>query len=129
VYTVFQKTHKPHRRECGIVMEVSRVARGYLNQRVRREGLERTVTFSIRLTEGQNAKLRFLAERFGESKSPLAQRLLDAAMEEALRTLGAYDAVDEEAGLTPDEANRVIDAQVEKYRDEIQRIFDKGIKD
>jgi hypothetical protein len=109
-------------------MEVSRVARGYLNQRVRREGLERTVTFSIRLTEGQNAKLRFLAERFGESKSPLAQRLLDAAMEEALRTLGAYDAVDDEAGLTPDAANRVIDAQVEKYRDEIQRIFDQGIR-
>ncbi len=109
-------------------LEVSRVARGYLNRRVRRDGPERTVTFSVRLTEGQNAKLMFLAERFGESKSPLAQRLLDAAMEEALRILGSFDAVDEKAGMTPDEANRVIDAQVEKYRDEIQRIFDEDIK-
>jgi len=110
-----------------MAMEVSRVARGYLNQRVRREGPERTVTFSIRLTEGQDAKLRFLAERFGESKSPLAQRLLDAAMEEALRVVGSYDAVDEKAGMKPEEANRVIDAQVEKYRDEIQRIFDESV--
>jgi hypothetical protein len=110
-----------------MAMEVSRVARSYLNQRVRREGPERTVTFSIRLSEGQDAKLRFLAERFGESKSPLAQRLLDAAMEEALRVLGSYDAEDEKAGMTPEEANRVIDAQVEKYRDEIQRIFDESV--
>jgi hypothetical protein len=112
-----------------MAMEVSRVARGYLNQRVRREGPERTVTFSIRLTEGQNAKLKFLAERFGESKSPLAQKLLDAAMEEALRILGAFDAVDGKAGMTPDEENRIIDAQVEKYRDEIQRIFDEDVRD
>ena len=109
-------------------LEVSRVARDYLNRRVRRDGPERTVTFSIRLTEGQDAKLKFLAERFGESKAPLAQRCLDAAMEEALRILGSFDAVDDTVGLTPDEANLVIDAQVGKYRDEIQRIFDEDVK-
>jgi hypothetical protein len=44
---------------------------------------DETTTFSLRLTESQHAKLKFLANYFGEKKCPLAQRLLGAALAEA----------------------------------------------
>ena len=93
-----------------------------------REPLERTVTFSIRLTEPQNAKLKYLADRFGVAKSPLAQQLLDAAMEESLTNVARHDTGDETAGKSPGESNRIIAAKIEEYRDEIQRIFAEDTK-
>jgi hypothetical protein len=113
-----------------MAMEVSRVARGYLNRRWTQEEAQRTVTFSIRLTEGQHAKLKFLAARFDAPKTAVAQKLLNAAMEEALRTLGAHDAIsdEEEEQLSPEEQNRIIDRQVDEYSEEIQRIFDEDIR-
>jgi hypothetical protein len=103
--------------------QVADLNRDYLERGGRRGALERTVTFSIRLTESQNAKLKFLADRFGVAKSPLAQQLLDAAMEESLTNVARHDTVDETAGKSPDESNRIIAAKIEEYRDEIQRIF------
>jgi len=112
-----------------MAMEVSKVARGYLNRRRAQEEAQRTVTFSIRLTEGQHAKLKFLAARFDAPKTAVAQKLLNAAMEEALRTLGSHDAISDEAAerLSPDERNRIIDRQVDEYSEEIRRIFDEDI--
>jgi hypothetical protein len=103
--------------------QVADLNRDYLERGGRREALERTVTFSIRLTESQNAKLKFLADRFGVAKSPLAQQLLDAAMEESLTNMASHDTDDATAGKSPDESNRIIEAKIEEYRDEIQRIF------
>src|SRR5215213_5591111 len=112
-----------------MAMEVSKVARGYLNRRWEQEDAQRTVTFSIRLTEGQHAKLKFLASRFDAPKTAVAQKLLNAAMEEAIRTLGAHDAIsdEEEKQLSLEEQNRIIDRQVDGYSEEIQRIFDEEI--
>ena len=86
------------------------------------------MTFSIRLTESQNAKLKFPADRFGEAKSPLAQQLLDAAMEESLTNVASHDTDDETAGKSPGESNQIIAAKIEEYRDEIQRIFAEDTK-
>ncbi len=107
---------------------VSKVARGYLNQRGMREEVERTVTFSIRLTEGQHAKLKFLSKRFGAPKTPVAQKLLNAAMEEALRVMGAHDAITDEMNemIPVEEQLVIIDRQVDKYYEEIRQIVQEG---
>jgi hypothetical protein len=108
-------------------LEVGNVTRSYLKNRVRMDKPERTITQSLRLTEGQNATLKFLAERFGDSKATVAQRLLDAAMEDAMRSMGSLEVDREQPGLDPDKANRIIDAKVHGYRGEIQRIFDEDL--
>lgn len=107
--------------------EVSKLARSYLGHKRGREHPERTVTFSIRLTEGQHAKLKLLSQRFDVAKSPLAQELLNSAMNDALRILGASDAISEkqEGSLSWDEQNRMIDEQLEEYNSEIRRIIDE----
>lgn len=104
------------------------VAIKYLNDRRWDETPERSVDVSVRLTEGQRAKLRFLAERFGDSDEVVASRLLDGAMEDALRVLGSHEArVDEEeGGLSAEDQNRVIDGRVSVYRDEIRGILEEG---
>lgn len=109
--------------------QVADLARDYLERDGKREALERTVTFSIRLTESQNAKLKFLADRLGEAKSPLAQQLLDAAMEETLTNLARHETDRETAGKSPDKSNQIIAAKTEGYRDEIQAIFAEDTKD
>lgn len=108
-------------------LQVGNVARSYLNDRMQTDRPERTATFSIRLTEGQNAKLKFLANRFGDSKSAVAQRLLDAAMEDAMRSMGSLEIDRDEMEPDPDTANRKIDVKVQEYRREIQRIFEEDV--
>lgn len=107
-----------------MALEVGKVVRNYVHRKKLTDKPERSLTFSIRLTEGQNAKLRFLAESFGDSKSMVAQRLLDAAMEDALRSMGSSEVQES----NPDAANRAIDEKVEAYREEIMRIFEEDIK-
>jgi hypothetical protein len=109
-------------------LEVGKVTRGYLKSRMQMDRPERTVTFSIRLTEGQHAMLKFLAERFGDSKPAVAQRLLDAAMEDAMRSMGSLEVDREQSGVDSDEANRIIDRKVEGYRREIQRNFEEDLE-
>lgn len=103
---------------------MGKVVRNYVHRRRLTDKPERSVTFSLRLTEGQNAKLRFLAESFGDTKSMVAQRLLDAAMEDALRAMGSSEVQES----NPDAANKAIDEKVEGYRKEIERIFEEDIK-
>ena len=109
-------------------LEVGNVTRSYMKNRMRTDRPERTITFSVRLTEGQNAMLKFLAERFGDSKAAVAQRLLDAAMEDAMRSMGSLEVDREKPGVEPDEANRIIDTKVQGYREEIQRIFEEDLE-
>jgi hypothetical protein len=99
-----------------------------MKNRMQMDRPERTITFSIRLTEGQHAMLKFLAERFGDSKSAVAQKLLDGAMEDAMRSMGSLEVDREQSGVDPDEANRIIDRKVEGYRREIQRIFEEDLE-
>lgn len=107
---------------------VNMVAIKYLNARRWDESPERSVDVSIRLTEGQRAKLTFLAERFGDSDGVVASRLLDGAMEDAPRVLGPHDYGSEEwESLSVEDQNRVIDGRVSVYRDEIRRILAEGM--
>jgi hypothetical protein len=105
--------------------EVNRVPRKYLNNRRWDEDAERSVPLLTELTEGQFAKLKFLARRFGDAESTVASRLLNAAMEDSLRIVGAHDAITPEMYDTVplDEQNSIIDSQVSGYRQEIQRIL------
>jgi hypothetical protein len=107
---------------------VADLTRDYLERDGRREALERTVTFSIRLTEAQNAKLKFVAERLGVAKSPLAQQLLDAALEETLTNLASHETEEETKDMSSGASNDVISAKVGEYREQIRSIFEEDIK-
>jgi hypothetical protein len=109
--------------------EVNRVPRKYLNNRPWDEDAERSYPLLIELTEGQYAKLKFLARRFGDAEPTVASRLLNAAMEDSLRIVGSYDAITPEMDDTVpmDEQLRIIDSQVRGYREEIRRILEEGI--
>ncbi len=107
-------------------MEVSKVARSYLNTRGRpRDEGDRTVTFSVRLTQMQNAKLLWLAEQFETAKTPLAQKLLDAAMHEALATM-AFATIPDEAieNLEGEDLDSMRDAKLAEYLREIRDSID-----
>lgn len=110
-----------------MTVAVSRVVRGYLNKRGTVEDPEKSVTFSVRLTEGQNAKLKFLAERFGAPKTAVAQKLMNAAMEESLRVVAAFDTMsyEETQEIPMDEQLGIVDRKVEEYREKIRRIFEE----
>jgi hypothetical protein len=101
------------------------VAIKYLNNRRWDEDAERSVPLMVGLTEGQEAKLKFLARRFGDTEATVASRLLNGAMEDALRVLGSHEAFggEESDATPPEEQNRVIDGWVSGYREEIRRIL------
>lgn len=105
-------------------LNVPRLTRSYLNNRNVPQNLEEGSALSVQLTDERFAKLRFLASRFGAGRDSVAQNLLDAAMEDALRILGAFDAMtDEETQeVEMDDQNEFVDEQVERYRDEIRRL-------
>jgi hypothetical protein len=108
-------------------LEVGKATRSYLKRRRGGGDPERSMTFTMRITEGQHAKLKFLADRFDASKSAVAQTFLNSAMEDALRIVGSYDAeaAGDYEGISVDDHNPIIDGYVEEYRKEIQRIFDE----
>lgn len=108
--------------------EVGKVIRNYVQRRKLTNKPERTVTFSIRLTEEQNAKLRFLSESFGDTKSTVAQKVLDAAMEDALWDMAFNEVYSKEPNLDEEVDRKARDEKVEGYRKEIERIFEEDIK-
>jgi hypothetical protein len=73
----------------------------------------------------QNAKLLWLAEQFETAKTPLAQKLLDAAMDEALGTM-AWDTIPNEAmdNLPSDDLDSMKDAKLKEYLREIRDSID-----
>lgn len=106
-------------------LKVSRLARNYLNNRNVPEEPKESSALSIELSDEQFAKLRFLASRFGTDRTSAARNLLDAAMEDALRILGAFDAMtdDETQEVEMGEQNEFVDEEVERYREEIRRLL------
>lgn len=111
-----------------MAVPISKVTRGYLNRRGLPEEGEKPVTFSLTLTEHQHAKLKFLAGRFDAPESDVARRLLDAAMDESLRILGAYDTMtyEETQKIPMEEQLNIVDGQVDRYHEEIRRIREEG---
>lgn len=107
-------------------LAVPRLTRNYLNKRNIPEAPERTVQLSVELSDEQLAKLRFLAGRFEAPEASVIRDLLDAAMDDALNTLGAFDTMSyEETQTIPMEQQlEIVDRQVEQYQDEIQRTRD-----
>lgn len=57
------------------------------------------VTFSLRLGEADHAKLVRLAEGLGAQKTPLAERLLKAALDEAIERYAQWAAPEDPEGL------------------------------
>lgn len=111
-----------------MAVPISKVTRDYLNRRELPEEGEKPVALSLGLTEDQHAKLKFLAGRFDAPESDVARRLLNAAMDDSLRVLGAYDTMTyEETQTIPMEEQLVIvDGQVDKYHEEIRRIREES---
>ena len=110
-------------------LDVSQLTRNYLNKRNVPEPSDDTIPFEVELTEHQRAKLKFLAGRLEASEATVVNNLLDAAMEDALKILGAFDTMSYEDTQTipMDEQLEIVDRQVESYRDEIQHISDEGV--
>ena len=104
-------------------LHVPRLTRNYLNKRNIPEDPERTAQLPIELTDEQLAKLKFLSGRFEAPENSVARDLLDAAMEDALQVLGAFDTMSyEETQTIPmDQQLEIVDRQVEQYEDEIRR--------
>ncbi len=64
-----------------------------------RTGGPKPVTFSLRLGEADHARLMRLAEGLGTQKTPLAERLLKAALDEAIERYAQWAAPDDPASL------------------------------
>jgi len=62
-------------------------------------GGPKPVTFSLRLSEADHARLVRLAEGLGTQKTPLAERLLKAALDEAIERYAQWAAPDDPEGL------------------------------
>lgn len=62
-------------------------------------GGPKPVTFSLRLGEADHARLVRLAEGLGTQKTPLAERLLKAALDEAIERYAQWAAPDDPASL------------------------------
>jgi predicted transcriptional regulator len=58
----------------------------------RKPGGPKMVTFSLRLGEREHARLVWLAERLETAKTPLAEGLLNAAVEEAIEQYAEWAA-------------------------------------
>lgn len=105
-------------------MEVSKVVQAYVEAAHARQEPQRTLTFSVRLTEYQHAKLVYIAQKFGAAKTRLAQQLLNAAMEEALKAMVVQDLIEmngpDQLNFLPEEqADELIESRVEVIRSHI----------
>jgi hypothetical protein len=61
-------------------------------------GVPKTVAFSLRLGRREHARLIWLAERLEMPKTPLAEGLLNAAVEEAIEQYAAWAAPEDPEG-------------------------------
>ncbi len=62
-------------------------------------GEPKMVTFSLRLGERQHARLMWLAERLETPKTPLAEGLLNAAVEEAIEQYAGWASAEDPEGF------------------------------
>jgi hypothetical protein len=79
---------------------IKKVVAGYIEELEGRPGRGgKPVTFSIRLSEREHARLVWLAESLGAQKTPLAERLLKAALDEALGQYAEWAAPEDPEGF------------------------------
>ena len=79
---------------------VKKVVAGYIEELEGGPGREgKPVTFSIRLSEREHKRLVWLAERLGAQKTPLAEKLLKAALDEALGEYAGWAAPEDPEGF------------------------------
>jgi hypothetical protein len=95
--------------------KVKNLVSGYIEEMANkgRSKAPKSVTFSIRLSEWEHAKLLWLAENLGTQKTPLAEKLLKAAVDEAMGQYAKWASPDhpekylEEAFAVIEELGRV----------------------
>ena len=91
---------------------VKRLMDGYLEElegRPARGG--KPVTFSIRLSEREHARLIWLARSLGTQKTPLAEKLLKAALDEAIGQYAEWAAPEDPEGFLEEALANVEDPQ------------------
>lgn len=79
---------------------VKRVVAGYIEELEGKPGRGgKPVTFSIRLSEREHRRLVWLAENLGAQKTPLAEKLLKAALDEAIEEYAGWASVGDPESL------------------------------
>jgi hypothetical protein len=81
---------------------VNRLVSGHIDRvssKGREPGRPKMVTFSLRLDEREHARLVWLAERLQTAKTPLAEGLLNAAVEEAIEQYAGWASPDDPEGF------------------------------
>lgn len=82
--------------------KVGRLMSGHIDRvskKGRKPGGPKMVPFSLRLGEMEHARLMWLAERLETAKTPLAEGLLNAAVEEAIEQYAGWAAPDDPEGF------------------------------
>ncbi|BBL78501.1 hypothetical protein RxyAA322_03550 [Rubrobacter xylanophilus] len=80
--------------------DVERLVAGYIEALEGRGGRSsKPVTFSVRLSERDHARLVWLAEALGTQKTPLAEELLRAAMREAMERYARWASPEDPEGF------------------------------
>lgn len=89
---------------------VKRVVAGYIEELEGKPGRGgKPVTFSIRLSEREHARLVWLAENLGAQKTPFAEKLLKAALDEAIEQYAGWRSSDDPASVV-EEIERAVRA-------------------
>lgn len=81
--------------------KVNRLVSGHIERvssKSRKPGGPKMVTFSLRLGEREHARLVWLAEKLETAKTPLAEGLLNAAVEEAIEQYAGWAAPENPEG-------------------------------
>lgn len=88
--------------------DVERLVAGYIEALEGRRGRpSKPVTFSVRLSERDHARLVWLAEALGTQKTPLAEDLLRAAMREAMERYARWASPEDPEGFLEEAERRI----------------------
>ncbi len=89
------------REELGLGDSVGKLVSGYIEALEGRPGGKagKPVAFSIRLSEKEHARLLWLAKSLGAQKTPLAEKLLGAAVEEAIEQYARWASPEDPEGF------------------------------
>lgn len=105
--------------------KVKGLVSGYIEEMESKAGRKATkpVTFSMRLSEGEHAKLVWLAKNLDVPKTPLAEELLKAAVDEAIEQYAGWASYNDPEGLV-EEMDRTV-PQVSRGRG--PKTYDPGL--
>lgn len=91
---------------------VKRLMSGYIEElstKRKTAGAPKSVTFSIRLKERDHARLVWLAERLETQKTPLAERMLRAAVDEAIEQYAEWASPEDPKGFVEEALSSIED--------------------